>query len=60
MKAHEIKLDGSGGVFAKGKTIANVTDEDAKLMNDTKANVAKNIQTAIKNVLFSQMLETMH
>ncbi|MBO7392832.1 MAG: M48 family metalloprotease [Abditibacteriota bacterium] len=60
VKAHEIKLDGSGGVFAKGKTIANVTDEDAKLMNDTKANAAKNIQTAIKNVLFSQMLETMH
>lgn len=60
LKMHEVKVDASGAVIARGQDILSITDADAKLMNKTTQQVADDVATAIRNVLWKQMVDTLH
>lgn len=60
VKMYEIKVDASGAVIARGQDILLVSDADAKLMNSTPQQVADIAATAIRNVLWKQMVDTLH
>lgn len=60
LKIHELKVDASGGVTAKDKVLLVVSDEDAMLMSKTPAQVANIAAAAIRDVVWKQMVDTLH
>lgn len=60
LKIHELTVDPNGGVIARGQPLIVVSDVDAKLMGKTPAQVAKAAAAAIRNVLWKQMVDTIH
>jgi len=61
IKIYELKCEsGAGAVSARGTTLVQVSDADAKLMNSTPAKVAQGISAAIRNVILMQMVDTVH
>ncbi|MCL5102554.1 MAG: M48 family metalloprotease [Armatimonadetes bacterium] len=60
IQMHELTVDALGGVIVRGKALITVSDEDAKLMKMTPAEVAKAAATAIRNVVWKQMVDTIH
>lgn len=61
IQMHEIRTDPrGGGVIARDKVIIDVTDADAKLMGKTPEQVTQIAAAAIREVVWKQMVETMH
>lgn len=61
VKMYELRLDtAAAAVSARGKVLVQVSEADAKLMNSTPDQVAGAIATAIRNVIITQMANTVH
>lgn len=61
LKMHEIKVDpDTGAVIARGKPVMTVSSEDAKLMGKTPAQIAKQAAAAIREVVWKEMVDTVH
>lgn len=61
LKMFEVKTDAaSGAVIARDKVIIKVSESDAKLMGSTPAQAAQAAATAIRNIIFMQMADTIH
>lgn len=50
----------TGQVIAAGKTLMTVTDADATLMNETVSDIVKTASMAIRDVIWKQMVDTVH
>jgi len=58
---HELKTDTNAGVVAaRDMVLIRVSEADAKLMGSTVAQVAQTASTAIRDVIFMQMVDTVH
>ncbi|MEN6416607.1 MAG: M48 family metalloprotease [Armatimonadota bacterium] len=61
LQMYELSVDPLvGGVVARGEALLVVSEADAKLMNKTQADVSKDASTAIRNVLWHQLVDTIH
>lgn len=61
VQMHEIRLDTSRtALIARDRPILTVTDADAKLMGKTAEQIAQAASAAIREVIWKQMVETMH
>ena len=61
LKMHELRVNPAAAeVTARGKVLLTVSEGDAKLMDKTRVQVAQTAAAAIRNVLFKQMVETLH
>lgn len=61
LKMHEIKVEpDTGAVIARGKPVMVVSSEDAKLMGKTPAQIAKQAAAAIREVVWKEMVDTVH
>lgn len=61
LKLYELKTDtASGTVVVQNQVLLVVSDADAKLMGMTPAQVAKGLATAIRDIVWKQMVDTMH
>jgi len=61
VRMHELRLDTTAAaVSARGEVLIQVSEADAKLMNSTPGQVAAAIATAIRNVIITQMANTVH
>lgn len=59
VQLYEVRV-GNGGVAARNQALITVSEADAKLMGQTPAQVANGAGEAIKQVLWKQMVETIH
>lgn len=58
---HELKVDPmGGGVIARDKQLLIVSEADAKLMGKTPVQVSRDAAAAIREIIWKQMIETMH
>ncbi len=61
IQMHELKVDPmGGGVIARDKPLIIVSEADAKLMGKTPAQVRRDAAAAIREIIWKQMIETMH
>lgn len=58
---YELRVDPqSGGVIVKGKAVLQVSDADAALMGKSPAQVATTAAAAIRDVVWKEMVDTIH
>lgn len=61
LQMHELRVEAEGAaVVARNKALLVVSDNDAELMQKTPAQVAELAGRAIKEVLWKQMVDTVH
>jgi hypothetical protein len=61
LQMHEIRVDpNGGGVMARDQAMLIVSDEDAKLMKTSAAEVSQSAAAAIRDVIWKQMVDTLH
>lgn len=60
LNIYELKSDPSGAVIARDQVLIRVSDDDARLMNMTPGDIAKQAATAIRDVVWKQMVNTIH
>lgn len=61
VKIHELKTDANGGVIAARDVILiRVSEADAKLMASTVTQATQAASTTIRDVIFMQMVDTVH
>ncbi|MHB9036107.1 MAG: M48 family metalloprotease [Armatimonadota bacterium] len=61
LQMHELSVDPLvGGVVARNEVLLVVSEADAKLMNKSQADVSKDAATAIRNVIWRQLVDTIH
>ena len=61
LQMYELKMDPSGGgVIARNRPLIVVTDADAKLMARTPAQVSQIAASAIREIIWKQMVDTVH
>lgn len=61
IQMHELKTDIEGGsIIARGRTLLTISGDDAKLMGKTVAQAAQIAGTAIRDVVWKQMVDTVH
>lgn len=61
LQIHELTVDPLvGGVIARGEALFVVSEADAKLMNKTPAQASKDGADAIRNILWRQLVDTIH
>ncbi len=60
-KMYELKVDPeAGAVVVRGKVVLSVSDEDARLMDKTRAQVTNIAAAAIRDVVWKEMVDTIH
>ncbi|MEN6355491.1 MAG: M48 family metalloprotease [Armatimonadota bacterium] len=61
LQMYELSVDPLvGGVMARGEGLLVVSEADAKLMNKTPAEISKDAAAAIRNVIWRQLVDTIH
>jgi beta-barrel assembly-enhancing protease len=60
LRIHELKADPAGAVTVRGLVLMMVLDEDAKRMYLTPGQTAEAAATAIRNVVWKQIADTLH
>ena len=60
LKMHELKVDPAGVVTARGVPVLTVAPEDAALMGKPQSQIAKTAAAAIRDVIWKQMVDTVH
>jgi len=61
LQIHELTVDPLvGGVIARGEALFVVSEADAKLMDKTPAQASKDGADAIRNILWRQLVDTIH
>lgn len=61
LQMYELSVDPLlGGVVARGEGLLVISDADAKLMNKTPAEISKDAAVAIRNVIWRQLVDTIH
>lgn len=61
IQMHEIRVDPTGeAIIVRNKPLLMVSEADAKLMGKTPAQVTQAAAQAIRDVIWKQMVETMH
>jgi len=61
LKIHELRLDAANaGVIARGQALVAVSEADARLMRMKPSEVATAAATAIRGVLWKQLVDTVH
>ena len=61
VKLHELRTDPNAGVVtARDTVLIRVSEADAKMMGTTVAQAAQMASTAIRDVIFMQMVDTVH
>ncbi len=60
LQIHELRVDPTGGVIARNQALMVVTDEEAKLMRETPDAVAQAAADIIRDVIWKQMVDTVH
>jgi predicted Zn-dependent protease len=60
LQMHEVRVDTGGGVVARNQAMIVVSDDDAKLMDKSPRQVAQEAGDAIKDVLWKQIVDTVH
>ena len=61
LQMYELKVDPSGaGVIARNQPLIVVTDADAKLTGQTPAQISQAAANAIREIIWKQMVDTVH
>lgn len=59
LQMHEVRVE-AAGVVARGQALLVVSDADAKLMNQAPDKIAQAAGDAIKDILWKQIVDTVH